>query len=346
MVQHRAAVAFAVSDLTGQPLGTITPADPGSVTCTAGRRVWRNLDLDPADWENLDPYDTLIAPTVTFDGVSWQVGVFAIVSDVATWAAGTQQGAGVQVHYAGSADLADQTVFLDRQLAEPVGLAVGQPPSPLIESLLEDHGFSTHDVAWLPAPVSEPSTFDGSALSAVDAMCEGAGAYPLYFTGAGVPTVELIPAPEDMTADHVYGPGDGLVQGPPRFPAERFSPNRWEALGGTDEAPQVGTYDLPSGLPGSYPSRGFQIIDRFAARGVTDQTTLDLVARGEAVTAFREAQGLAFDALPEEHGAWDVIAWTDENGQTVLYLEESWTLPLRVADMAHACGRVLVEPPS
>lgn len=331
--------SFTVTDRTGQTLGTVTPDSAGSVTCNGGRRIWRNVDLLPADWESLDPYDTLIVPSYTVDGVTSQVGVFAPVSGTAVYQAGWQQPRGVATARAGTLDLTDQTVFLDVQLEDPVSLPVGQAPTPIIEAVLEAYGFLDHDVAWLPATLTEPAVYDRTALDAIDSICEASGAYPLYFTAAGVPTVELVPAPADMVADYTYTIGDGLMAGTPEYPQDWFAPNRWEALGGTDEAPQVGVYDLPADLPGSEASRGFRIIDRFDARGVTDQTTLDAVAQAAAVTAFREAQGIAFDTLADPtHGAWEVLSVDG-----TLYLQESWTLPLTPGGtMAHEGGRVLV----
>ena len=331
-------VTFAVTDRDGQPQGAIAPADPGSVTCTGGRRVWRGCDLSPADWEALDVYDCLITPTWTVDGVSTQVGVFAPVSGTAAYAAGNQRSADTSVTRSASVDLADQAVFLDIQLAQTVSVPVGQSPTPVIEGLLEAAGFTVHDVTLLPA-LTEPAVFDGTALDAIDSMCSASGAYPLYFTAAGVPTVELAPAPQDMTADFVYTTGDGIVVGVPEFPFDAFAPNAWEAVGATDTAPQAGAYALAPGVTGWLGQRGFTILDRFDVRAVSDSTTLDAAARSAAVTSFAGSNAVAFDtvAVPA-HGAWDVLSFDGS-----LFLEESWTLPLAPGStMGHRAGAVLV----
>lgn len=333
------AVTFAVTDRDGQPQGAITPADPGSVSCTGGRRVWRSVDLLPSDWEALDVYDTLITATWTVDGVSTPVGVFAPVSGSQAYAVGNERSRDTSVTRSASVDLADQSVFLDIQVAEPVALPVGSSPSPVIEALLESYGFADHDVQFLPATLTEPAAYDGTALDAIDAMCEAAGAYPLWFTAEGVPTVRLIPAPEDMTADFSYTTGDGLVVGTPRFPFDAFAYNRWEAQGGTDDAPQTGVYDLPSGAVGWHGQRGFQIINRFQARGVTDTTTLDAVARGQAVQDYRSSNGVGFDTVVVPgHEPWAVISFDGS-----LFLETSFSLPMRPGEtMGHTCGAVLL----
>lgn len=337
--QRVEAVTFAVTDRDDQPLGTITPATPGEITCTAGRRVLRGLELLPSDWEALDPYNTLVVPSWTVDGVTTQVGVFTFYTGTEAYTPGNQQPADTAVTRSADVDQLDLSAFLDIQLAAPVGLPVGASPTPIIEGLLEAAGFLTHDVAFLPATAQEPSVFDGTALDAIDSMCQASGAHPLYFTAEGVPTVTLVPAPGDLTATRTYQPGDGLVVGTPRFPFDLFAPNRWEAVGGTDDAPQVGVYELAADVPGWQGQRGFQIIDRFDARNATDQTTLDAAARAAAVQGFADAQGLAFDtvAVPESE-PWDVIDWDG-----TLYLEQTFTLPLRPGQtMSHKAGRVLI----
>lgn len=339
--QRTEAVRFDVTSRDGTPQGTIAPASPGSITCTQGRRVWRSVELSPADWQQLDPYDTLITASYTVDGITSPVGVFAPVSGTAAYTPGNQQPADTSVTTSATVDLMDQTVFLDIQLADPAALPVGDSPTPVIEALLEAAGFSAHDIQFLPATASEPAVYDGTALDAIDSMCEAAGAYPLWFTADGIPTVRLIPSPADMTATRTYAPGDGLVVGTPEFPFDLFAPNRWEAQGGTDDAPQTGVYDLPAGVTGWQGQRGFRIINRFQARAVTDVTTLEAVARGQAVVDFRNANGLAFDTVTApDHEPWEVIAWGADGS---LYLEDSFTIPMSAGSvMQHRAGAVLV----
>lgn len=337
--QRHEQVTFAVTDSTGSQIGTLEPVPSGQVTCTEGRRVLRGLDLNPSDWAALDPYDDRIVPTYTIDGVDHSLGIFTCVSGVAVQFDGVQQTPAIPAGFRGTVDLLDLTAFLDVPIVVPYGVTPGTIATTAIEDLLEAAGFPNHDVAYLPTPIGEPATYDGTYLDAIDSLSEPAGAYPLYFTADGIPTVEAAPDPASMAADYTYDVGDGLVVGRPTYPFDTFAPNKWVALGGADTAALVGTYELAAGVPGAQGQRGFEIVNRFEARGITSQDGLNTAARTAAVLDFRNANGLTFDtvAVPT-HGAFDVVSNLGR-----LWLETSWSIDtVPGSTMSHECGQVLV----
>lgn len=337
--QRHESVTFAVVDSVGTDLGSLTPRQAGSVTCTEGRRVLRGLDLLPSDWAALNPYDDRVVPTYTIDGVGTTLGIFTPVSGVAVQFDGIEQPTQIPAGFQGTVDLQDQSAFLDITMPNPYGVNVGTLATTAIEALLEAAGFPNHDVAYLPTPVGEPAVYDGTFLDAIDSLSEAAGGYPLYFTAAGIPTVEAAPDPASMVADWTYNVGDGQVVGRPTYPFDTFAPNKWVALGGTDTAALVGTYELAAGVPGWQGQRGFEVINRFDARSVTTQAGLDLAAQTAAVLDFQDANGLQFDSVATPgHGAFDVISNMDR-----LWLETSWSLDMKAGSTSsHKCGAVLV----
>lgn len=300
--QTFASVRFDVTDQDGNITGQITPADPGDLSCRDGVRTIRGWRLFPD--AGFDPYADRIVPvwvaSDTTGNVEYPLGTFVAVGGTETWVQYQAPDGTSTEGYVSDWDLQDLTARLDVPLLTSVGLNQGGLPTALIEQLLADAGFLVTDIANFSVGVAEPASWEAgsdSSLSAILDMVASAGGR-FWIDREGVPTATVVPAPADTPVDRTYDTGTGDVLDPPSYTTNPFATNLWQAVGGTDTAPIVGTYSLPADAPGSYASRGFQIVERFDV-AATDQTSADAAAQAAAVDAVRSDQTVTFTAPVE-----------------------------------------------
>lgn len=331
-------IRFLVLDSDGREIGTVHPRFGAASIAyrgdAASTRILRGVELVGSEATDFSPSDQLAPVWITEAGDEHPLGryVSSEVSQVRSSDGLTDLAA---------LDWADQSALLDVEVAQSLGFDAGTYPTTAELAIFEAAGFynaviAASAVGAFAEPAAWPSG-SGSYLAALNELAGTCGQWPVAFDALGRPTLDAIPDPAEAipSVDYDTAPSR-LVAGSVVRTTDTTAPNRFRRIGGTDTAPFVGVYDLPSDAANSEAEidRVITNTDKITATTGADATR---AARAAAVAAHRDAEQVAFSTTPDPRRSGHEVVRVDGD----LWIVHEWTLPLGPGLMTHRAGRVL-----
>lgn len=250
-------------------------------TCT-GLTVLDGARFPDADYVPLSQINTLRdrvrVSMVLQNGVTFPLGVFMI---------GDDNRAPFSWGQIWTPELFDETFIVDQPLDQTYGLAPGDSILQLVNLLVGQVGLASVDFSGITdAHASSTVSYaaGSSRNQAVIALVAMLGAYPPYFSNAGVYTAKAAPS-ASAGPDIIYGSNDRVLDGTITTTNSIYrSPNRYQVVTTGAQGGPVGIYDLPASAPNSYENTGLRVVSSSSSQGIPDVATANLAAYINALT--------------------------------------------------------------
>ncbi|PZF92101.1 hypothetical protein [Micromonospora endophytica] len=309
------------------PLRDTTPSLVHDVTGIIVRRV-ESLTLDVADARRLRPLTDRVAISMVVGGREYPLGRYMIGDAIQ-----------LQTSTGSTAPLVlfDEMFVVDQEL-ETGFEGSGQRVDRAVLRLLAGLPIGEVQVDWTDrTSVSSWSPGNTRGMALRDLARQGGFFLPWFNHGGRLrlmgafepatrrPTIDLDASQRVFRGS--VARGSELLTAPNRFVVVSNDP-------GTDVAPIVGVYDVPSSAPHSIAQRGF-VLPKVVEAQLPSQVAVDVYARtlGIQQTAYETVE-LSTPPDPR-HDGYDVVRWDG-----LLWLETGWTMQLAAGgEMRHTLRR-------
>jgi hypothetical protein len=339
---HAAGFRVDVLDRQLTVVGELRPVAPGlAIENNINRDVKRTMSgfvIPKAEAVSLNYFAHRARPVwIAGDGTEWPLGVF-LISDAST----------VRHTWGTTAELSlvDQGLILSQLLDRSVSFPAGASVREALLAVLGMLALPAIDVDRTEARLGASVTWAMGRETwhrPLNDLAALAGFSSGYFDNAGTYRLRRAPAArDDALPDFDYdSPARVAADSVVESEATLESPNRYVVLSTSgNDAPIVGTWDVPADAPHSYEQRGYRVVH------LTERQGLSLGAATEAarVIGLQDAdtyQWASFAAAPDpRHDTFNVVRW-----QGALWREQAWSLPLVAgAEHRHELRRSYTAP--
>lgn len=347
-ISHRTAtLRFDVLNQALETIGTVKPVSAPTVEQNINRAIKRTLNgfrLDPDTRGDVNTLTDRIRPVYVLEsGTTYELGVFLFAE-----ATRPRRPWGVEL----DASLYDLLWLFDQEIAESVSYPAGTNITDAMSDLAVDLGHPNVQVdpssivagAPLVWPVDGTTTY----LDILNELAALVGFRSVYCDNAGTLRARTAPDLSTASADFTYrtssDPGRMIAAGTITERDDLLSaPNRYIVVDTSpQDAPIVGVYDVPDSSPLSAANRGIVVPQVHDVQGLENTAAAEAMAAAKAKEDASTFRWVEFDAVPDpRHDTYNIVAYEDDDGDVLVYREQSWTLPCApTALMHHSLRRV------
>lgn len=330
---------FDVLDATLTRLGMVEPDGNPTISVDTTRATMRSMGgftLPPDQGADFTESGVFIQPVFVLEnGAEFPLGVFRFVD-------ARRIRTNLGVAFEGS--MGDQTVVVDVQSTTTFGIPTGGSYEAAIRQILTDRGIVDIQVDSTGTAAGTPVAYPigTSWLRIVNELAGLMGCLPLYFETSGRARIREAPDLAALDTDDAavsYDDGlnifeTGIIESNDLLSA----PNLFVVIeSGAGTTPIRGEYALPPSSPNSAFHIGYDNPRTYNEQGLPDNAAAAARARVAAITDGAVFEHVTFDGPTDpRHGVFSVVEF-----RGLLYLEESWSMPLTVgANMTHTLRRV------
>lgn len=328
--QRVATFTFHLTDgVSGEVLGELHPLREARISHDTTRTVKRDLrlTLGVSDTAAINPVTDRVNVAMNISGRSYPLGRYMF----------TDQPRSVSTGGDTSSPLLMDEMFLVDQRVDRGFTASGTVTAAVLD-LLAGLPLVGIDIEPSPYPAlasARPGTFRGQIL---DELSRQGDYLTPWLDHRGVFRMVRTVDPDTAVAALDFDRGHRVIREPIIDSSDLLSaPNRFvvvSSAGDADQAPIVGSYDVPPSAPYSIAARGF-VIPEVVDLPVRDTAQAAAVARNLGLRASVSRYAELTTPPDPRHDSYDVIRWRGEN-----WLEVAWSMTLLDGEpMSHRLRR-------